>query len=180
MGWMPIENKRIFMDFLEVSPHKTADQTPDKVQEKTLSESLIPELEDGIRWRICVRLTLVAFLLSIRGVTAYFMPELFIQSKVVAVQIDPAAFHPASDLIQVRVMLLLLVLAGYLYALVAVRCFRFMAVVGMVVSCALLWSDMELFMLTTVSEITAVSFALLGMRLIAVWLLVLNYLDIHR
>ena len=59
MGWMPIENKRIFMDFLEVSPHKTADQTPDKVQEKTLSETLIPELEDGIRWRICVRLTLV-------------------------------------------------------------------------------------------------------------------------
>jgi len=75
---------------------------------------------------------------------------------------------------------LLLVLAGYLYAVVAGRYFRFMAVVGMVVSCALLWSDMELFMLTTVSEITAVSFALLGMRLIAVWLLVLNYLDIHR
>ncbi len=39
------------MDFLEVSPHKTADQTPDKVQAKTLSETLIPELEDGIRWR---------------------------------------------------------------------------------------------------------------------------------
>ncbi len=86
---------------------------------------------DGV---ICVRLTLVAVLLSIRGVTAYFMPELFIQSKVVAVQIDPAAFHPASDLIQVRVMLLLLVLAGYLYAVVAGRYFRFMAVVAMVVS----------------------------------------------
>jgi hypothetical protein len=39
---------------------------------------------------------------------------------------------------------------------------------------------MELFMLSSVSEITAVSFALLVMRLIAVWLLVQNYLDIHR
>jgi hypothetical protein len=55
-----------------------------------------------------------------------------------------------------------------------------MTVFGMVVGCALLWSDMELFMLSSVSEITPVSFALLGMRLIVVWLLVLNYLDIHR
>jgi hypothetical protein len=54
-----------------------------------------------------------------------------------------------------------------------------MSVFGMVVACALLWSDMELFMLSSVSEITAVSCALLVMRLIAVWLLVQNYLDIH-
>jgi hypothetical protein len=80
---------------------------------------------------------------------------------------------------QVRGVLLAIALGGYIYALISGRYFRFMSVFGMVVACALLWSDMELFMLSSVSEITAVSCALLVMRLIAVWLLVQNYLDIH-
>ena len=81
---------------------------------------------------------------------------------------------------QLRGVLLAILLLGYVYALISDRYFRFMSVTAMVAGCALVWSDIELFMLSSASEITMVSLALLGMRLIAVWLLVQNYLDIHR
>ena len=172
--------KRIFMDSLEVSqekmPHRASTDALCEVESKISN----PRLDDRIRLRILMRLMVIAALLGIRAVTAYFTPDLFIQSKVVGAQVDSSALYPANDLMQVRAMLLVIVLAGYLYSLIADRYFRFMTVFGMVVGCALLWSDMELFMLSSVSEITPVSFALLGMRLIVFWLLVLNYLDIHR
>ena len=136
-------------------------------------------LDSQTWWRICMRLAVVGVLLGIRAITAYFTPDLFVQSKVVSSQINSFAFYPPADLMQVRGVLLAIAMVGYIYALISGRYFRFMSVFGMVVACALLWSDMELFMLSSVSEITAVSFALLVMRLIAVWLLVQNYLDIH-
>lgn len=136
-------------------------------------------LDSQTWWRICMRLAVVGVLLGIRAITAYFTPDLFVQSKVVSSQINSFAFYPPADLMQVRGVLLAIAMVGYIYALISGRYFRFMSVFGMVVACALLWSDMELFMLSSVSEITAVSCALLVMRLIAVWLLVQNYLDIH-
>lgn len=168
------------MDSLEVNQKKSLYQAPaDDLFEGEYFNPLSRSYR-SIRVRIFIRLVVVATLLTIRAVTAYFTPDLFIQSKVVGAQIDSSAVYPANDLMQVRAMLLVIVLAGYLYSLIADRYFRFMTVFGMVVGCALLWSDMELYMLSSVSEITPVSFALLGMRLIVVWLLVLNYLDIHR
>lgn len=168
------------MDFSEVSPEKESHQSPDKVLYKTVSESAVPVLDDRTRWRITFRLLVIGILLGIRGITAYSTPDLFIQSKVVATQVDSHALYAISDLMWVRGMLLSIVLPCYLYSLVAGRYLRFMSVIGMVVGCALLWSDMELFMLSSMSELTTVSVALFGMRLIAVWLLVLNYLDIHH
>lgn len=169
---IPTEFNRLPMNYsgrkLEKVSYKVVDRHPEL------------NLGSSIKRVICVRLLVVAALLCIRAVTAYFHPDLFMQSRVLSAQINSFIFYPASEFIQIRGVLLGAVLAGYCYALITGRYYKPMALIAMVVASAFLWSDMELFMISSVTEITTVSFALLAMRVIAVWLLVLNYLDIHR
>ncbi|MGB1868935.1 MAG: hypothetical protein ACPHLL_06570 [Porticoccaceae bacterium] len=182
------------MDSYEISPDKVISQAQPEALEDALYDvytetanpapppiiKSAPALDSQTRWRISMRLVIIGLLLGIRAITAYFTPDLFIQSKVVSSDINSFGFYPPADLMQLRGVLLAILFVGYIYALISDRYFRFMSVAAMVAGCALLWSDIELFMLSSASEITVVSLALLGMRLIAVWLLVQNYLDIHR
>lgn len=74
-----------------------------------------------------------------------------------------------------------LVLAGvYLYAIMTNSYLRSASVLSLMVPVALIWADLQMFLVSSFPNFTLIASISFAMRLLVIYLLTLNYLDIRR
>ena len=130
-----------------------------------------------IKRRIIFRTILVAILLGIRAITAAFFPELLFKTTSDENFIDASNI---GDLALARAVMLSIIGSVYIYSLWTNRYFRTVSVLGLIVSCSLLWADLEIYIFASIGNMTPAAIMLLMTRVVALNLLFLNYLDIRR
>ena len=74
-----------------------------------------------------------------------------------------------------------LVLAGvYLYAIMTNSYLRSVSILGLMVPVALIWADLQMFLVSSFPDFTLMASISFAVRLLVIYLLTLNYLDIRR
>jgi hypothetical protein len=74
-----------------------------------------------------------------------------------------------------------LVLAGvYLYAIMTNSYLRSASVLSLMVPVALIWADLQMFLVSSFPNFTLIASISFAVRLLVIYLLTLNYLDIRR
>ena len=74
-----------------------------------------------------------------------------------------------------------LVLAGvYLYAIMTNSYLRSVSILGLMVPVALIWADLQMFLVSSFPDFTLIASICFAVRLLVIYLLTLNYLDIRR
>ena len=74
-----------------------------------------------------------------------------------------------------------LVLAGvYLYAIMTNSYLRSVSVLSLMVPVALIWADLQMFLVSSFPNFTLIASISFAVRLLVIYLLTLNYLDIRR
>jgi hypothetical protein len=72
-------------------------------------------------------------------------------------------------------------LAGvYFYALLTNSYLRSVSIIALIIPIALIWGDLQMFFLSSFPDFTLIASISFGFRLMAIYLLALNYLDIRR
>lgn len=132
-----------------------------------------------LRRTITIRMLIVSILVIVRGLTAVFASDLFMGSDIFNSWPSAIDNYPGS-VILARGALVIICGLGYFISLWANRYLLEWSLVCMVLGCAVLWSDIELYFIAEIASITTLSMALMSMRIIIVGILISNYLDIRR
>jgi hypothetical protein len=85
-----------------------------------------------------------------------------------------------SGLFLVRMVMLIVGVGIYLWSFFFNHYFRTINVLALIVVCCLIWSDLEVYVLSSMAALTAPSLAMIVFRFIPLSLLFLNYLDIRK
>ena len=94
---------------------------------------------------------------------------------------DDADSSSLRRIIIIRLVIIVISIGlGYYLSLRYRRYLFEISTLAMVFGCAVLWSDLELYIFAQLVSLTTLALGLLVMRVIIVALLILNYLDIHR
>ena len=131
-----------------------------------------------MRRTIAIRTFIASILVIVRGSTAVFAPNLFLGSDLFVRGTTPVGMYPVASIILARGALTTIYGLGYFISLWSNRYFFEWCLVCMVLGCAVLWRDIELYGITQMATFTTLSLALMSMRIIIVALPSLNYLDI--
>lgn len=134
----------------------------------------------SLRRIIIIRLVIVGLLVIVRGLTVLFTPDLFIEPDVFGGGPDVMVMYPISGTVLIRIIIVISIGLGYYLSLRYRRYLSEISTLAMVFGCAVLWSDLELYIFAQLVSLTTLALGLLVMRVIIVALLILNYLDIHR
>ena len=134
----------------------------------------------SLRRIIIIRLVIVGLLVIVRGLTVLFAPDLFIEPDVFGGRPDVMVMYPISGTVLIRIIIVISIGLGYYLSLRYRRYLSEISTLAMVFGCAVLWSDLELYIFAQLVSLTTLALGLLVMRVIIVALLILNYLDIHR
>ena len=127
--------------------------------------------------RMLGRTLLVGLTMVLRLLVASFYPDFHLQTVLETSVLDRDAMV---SLIIARTLLMVFVGTGYVASLLADRYFRTLSVTALVICCGLLWSDLQLFLLAALPDLTLLSLGLFSLRLVALYLLFQNYLDYRR
>ena len=104
-------------------------------------------------------------------------PEYHLASDLNQQLLDAAS---VDSMVNIRLSMVLLGSAVYLYSCYKNLYFRSVNVAALIIVCCLIWSDMELFLLASMSNLSNPSLAMVAFRLIPLALLIQNYRDIRR
>ena len=133
---------------------------------------------DRIRNKILIRTLIIVALLMARMILIMLFPEYhittFFQEGAIggSLQVDRVML--------VRVSILILFVVIYVVSCWKNFYFRTMNVLALIITCSILWSDAELHMMALLSEPTLLVLSTLALRLAALVLLTLNYIDVRR
>ena len=153
----------------------------DNISEEEM-RALFPQEADEATWgrtknRILTR-TLLAFLvLTARLLIISFYPEWHLLTQL---EIQILNRDTLVGLVAVRGVILVVVGSAYLYSLAVDRHFRNFSMVGLIVCIALLWGDVQIFILTEMPDLNLITFGFFCLRLLVLYLLLQNYLDYRR
>jgi hypothetical protein len=137
---------------------------------------------EASRWlrlkrRILIRAVAILGLILCRALMLKLFPQIYTPIIFGTQGIESAELE---SLVYTR-MLVVAVLAGvYLYALLTNSYLRSVSVVALIVPIALIWADLQVFLISSFPEFTAVASISFGLRLVTIYLLALNYIDIRR
>lgn len=132
---------------------------------------------ESIRPRILKRCVLIVLLWGFRAIMVTQFPEYHLASDLNQQLLDAAS---VDSMVNIRLSMVLLGSAVYLYSCYKNLYFRSVNVAALVIVCCLIWSDMELFLLASMSNLSNPSLAMVAFRLIPLALLIQNYRDIRR
>jgi len=104
-------------------------------------------------------------------------PEYHLASDLNQRLLDAASVQ---NMVNIRLSMVLLGSAVYLYSCYKNLYFRSVNVAALIIVCCLIWSDMELYLLSSLSDLSKPSLAIVAFRLIPLTLLIQNYRDIRR
>ncbi len=130
-----------------------------------------------VRRRILIRALVVIGLILSRALLLHLFPQTY----------EPIVFGSsavaAADL-QSLIATRLWVGAGlggiYFYALMTNSYVRSVSILALMVPVTLIWADLQMFLISSFPEFTPVVIISFGLRLVAIYLLAMNYIDIRR
>jgi hypothetical protein len=146
-------------------------------------EALFPHCEvsksylDTIRPTILKRCALIVFLWGFRAIIVTKFPEYHFSSELDQRLLDTDAID---TLVNIRLSLLIFGIIVYLYSCFKNLYFRSVNVVALVIVCCLIWSDMELYLMSAMGSLNNPSLAMVALRMLPLALLIQNYRDIRR
>ena len=136
-----------------------------------------PALMSRVETRIRNRCILIVVFWAVRIFLAVYFPEFILVTR----EQNPLLSSDGLDvLLLIRTSLLLLGTPIYLWSFFTNYYFRTANVVALIVVCCLIWSDMEVYVLSSLSDLALPSLAMIGFRFIPLTLLFLNYLDVRK
>ncbi len=156
--------------------------TNESVTEEEL-RALMPfyEVEESrfrhIKKRIVIRTSIVGLLMTLWGIVAYAFPELLSQTDSQGNILDS---YISTNVLLVRTVVLIVTASAYIYSLWTNKYFRTISVIALIVAYSLVWADLEIYVFAMTGEMSMVLVILLLLRLCALGLLFVNYLDIRR
>ncbi len=130
-----------------------------------------------LKQKILFRSYLVIALLLFRALLLFLFPQSYSNAIFEAEGLRPA---DVTSLVSVR-LLVAGVLAGlYLFALQTNRYLRSVTILGLIVPFAMIWADLQMFLISSFPSFTTVATIGFLARLFALYLLARNYIDIRR
>ena len=136
-----------------------------------------PALMSRVETRIRNRCLLIAVLWTFRIFLAVYFPEFVLVTR----EQNPLLSSDGMEaLLLIRIVLLAFGILIYLWSFFTNYYFRTVNVIALIIVCCLIWSDMEVYVLSSLSDLALPSLAMIGFRFIPLTLLFLNYLDVRK
>ena len=136
-----------------------------------------PEKMSRVERRIRNRCIFIAVLWVARVCVILFYPEFVLVTRAETRLLTP---DEVSGLFLVRVVMLGVGVAVYLWSFLSNHYFRTIKVWGVGGGGGGIWSDIEVYVLSSMADLTAPSLAMIVFRFVPLTLLFLNYLDIRK
>ena len=130
-----------------------------------------------VRRRIILRTLIIVLLYLARATILFFTPEYHLYALYYASDMGPQF---VSNIVTFRVILLIVILIVYLYAVSYNLYLRTVSVVVICLLFALLWSDLETFIFHSMGGLKWYFVSQLGMLILGLYLLFKNYLEIRQ
>ena len=153
-----------------------------KISQEEL-EALLPQYEvspqkmSRIEKRIRNRCYAIVVIWILRIIFVAFYPEFHLVTRAETKLLTP---ETVDYLLLVRISLLIIGASIYLTSFLYNRYFRTINVLALVIVCCIIWSDMEVYILSSVGDLSIPSLGMIMIRFIPLTLLILNYLDVRR
>ena len=136
-----------------------------------------PALMSQVEKRIRTRCILIAVFWTFRVFLAVYFPEFVLVTR----EQNPLLSSDGMEaLLLIRIVLLAFGILIYLWSFFTNYYFRTINVIALIVVCCLIWSDMEVYILSSLSDLALPSLGMIAFRFIPLTLLFLNYLDIRK
>jgi hypothetical protein len=156
-------------DQSKVSPEELAALLP--------QYEVTPDKMSRVEKRIRNRCILIAVLWVVRVCVVLFYPEFVLVTRAETRLLTP---DEVSGLFLVRMVMLGVGLGVYLWSFLSNHYFRTINVIALIIVSCLIWSDIEVYVLSSMADLTGTSLAMIVFRFIPLTLLFLNYLDIRK
>ena len=146
-------------------------------------DALFPQYEvtparmSRVENRIRTRCVLIAVFWAFRIFLAVYFPEFVLVTREQNPLLSSAGMEA---LLLIRIVLLAFGILIYLWSFFTNYYFRTINVIALIVVCCLIWSDMEVYILSSLSDLTVPSLGIIALRFIPLTLLFLNYLDVRK
>ena len=136
-----------------------------------------PALMSRVETRIRNRCLLIAVFWTFRIFLAVYFPEFVLVTR----EQNPLLSSDGMEaLLLIRIVLLAFGILIYLWSFFTNYYFRTVNVIALIIVCCLIWSDMEVYVLSSLSDLALPSLGMIGFRFIPLTLLFLNYLDVRK
>ena len=136
-----------------------------------------PALMSRVETRIRNRCLLIAVFWTFRIFLAVYFPEFVLVTR----EQNPLLSSDGMEaLLLIRIVLLAFGILIYLWSFFTNYYFRTVNVIALIIVCCLIWSDMEVYVLSSLSDLALPSLGMIAFRFIPLTLLFLNYLDIRK
>jgi len=156
--------------------------TQSKVSPEELA-ALLPQYEvslekmSRVEKKIRNRCILISVLWIVRTAIVMFYPEFVLVTRA---ETRLLSSDDVSGLLLVRLVMLSIGLGVYLWSFLTNHYFRTINVLALIIVSCLIWSDIEVYVLSSMADLTLPSLGMILFRFIPLTLLFLNYLDIRK
>ena len=134
-----------------------------------------------LKTRILIRTVVVMGLVLSRVLLLKFYPNTYVPYIFGDGDGDGDSGPAELEKLIISRLLVGLVLAGvYLYAIMTNSYLRSVSVLSLMVPVALIWADLQMFLVSSFPNFTLIASISFAVRLLVIYLLTLNYLDIRR
>ena len=130
-----------------------------------------------LRRRILIRGISVLVLIAIRALLVKFYPENYTTLVFKGTDIDQGELV---SLVTARLGVSVVLAGIYLYALATNSYLRTVSILALMVPVALIWGDLQMFLLAHFPTLPPEILIGFGLRLVSIYLLARNYIDIRR
>ena len=136
-----------------------------------------PKKLSRVEKRIRNRMIAIVIIWIARIIFVSFYPEYHMFTQL---QTQVLNAETVNNLLVVRVSLLIIGVTIYCVSFYFNRYFRSANVAALIIVCCIIWSDMEVYILSSISDLTIPSLGMIMIRFIPLTLLFLNYLDVRK
>ena len=136
------------------------------------------EYLDRIRKKIFMRIAIIVVLFVVRLLMIISYPEFHISAFFQDDQVKGSL--QIENIMLFRMSVLIPFMMIYIVSFWKNLYFRTVTVVSLIIVSSILWSDMEKYLGSFLSEATALVWVTLAIRVTCLWLLILNYIDVRR
>ena len=151
--------------------------SPEELEALFPQYEVTPALMSRVETRIRNRCLLVAVFWTFRIFLAVYFPEFVLVTR----EQNPLLSSDGMEaLLLIRIVLLAFGILIYLWSFFTNYYFRTVNVIALIIVCCLIWSDMEVYVLSSLSDLALPSLGMIAFRFIPLTLLFLNYLDIRK
>ena len=133
---------------------------------------------EKLKKRIFIRAVVIIGLFVVRALMLKLYPQNY--ESLVYDSISPPPGTDLGQLIYARLLVGAAFSVVYLFALRTNSYLRTISIIALKAPIALIWGDLQMFLVSSFPDFTLISSISFGLRLVTIYLLLLNYLDIRK